>query len=254
MSVEIDLDGKVALVTGASRGIGREIALTLGRAGARIGINYHSSPDSAAEVADELGSDSALLLRADVASPSEVERMVAAVVDGFGRIDILVNNAAIFAINPFDGDSFEQWDAGWRRTFDLNVHGAANCAWLAIRDMRQNGGGTVINIASRAASRGETEFADYGASKAALENLTRSIARGCARWNITSNCVNPGFIETDMAADEIARRGDEIRREIPLGRVGTPRDVADLVVFLASPRARYLNGATIDVNGGSWFS
>lgn len=254
MSVPIDLSGVVTLVTGASRGIGRDIALRLGQAGATVGLTYRSSGDAGGAVAAAIGADRTMLLQGDMGSPSDVEHIFSEMTGRFGRIDVLVNNAAIFAVNPFDGDDYERWVQGWRATFDVNVFGAANAAYLAIRTMRNHGGGKIINIASRAASRGELEFADYGASKAALMNLTRSIARGCAKWNITSNCVNPGFIETDMAAEEIARRGDEIRSEIPLGRIGTPRDVADLVLFLASPLADYINGATIDVNGGSWFS
>lgn len=254
MTVPIDLSGVVTLVTGASRGIGREIALRLGEAGAIVGINYRSAESAAAEVAAAIGEDRSILLAGDLSNPADVERIVTSLTGRFGRIDVLVNNAAVFALNPFDGDDYASWIEGWKRTFDINVFGAANASFLAIRLMREQGGGKIINISSRAASRGELEFADYGASKAALMNLTRSIARGCAKWNITSNCVNPGFIETDMAAEEIARRGDEIRAEVPLGRIGTPRDVADLVLFLASPLADYINGATIDVNGGSWFS
>jgi 3-oxoacyl-[acyl-carrier protein] reductase len=254
MAVEIDLEGKVALVTGASRGIGRAIAKRLADAGASVGINYARSREEAEKVAKEAGGDCCLVVQADLSDPGQVAVMIDRVADRFGRLDILVNNAAVFELNPFDRDDYDGWVEAWKRTFDVNVFGAANAAFLAVRLMRKQAGGTIINIASRAASRGETEFADYGASKGALMNLTRSIARGCARWNITSNCVNPGFIETEMAAEEIAKRGEEIRGEIPLGRIGTPRDVAEVVLFLASPLANYLNGATIDVNGGSWFS
>lgn len=254
MTVPIDLSNVVTLVTGASRGIGREIALRLAAAGAAVGINYRSSESAAAEVAATIGEDRSILLPGDLADPADVETIVQSVRDRFGRLDVLVNNAAVFALNPFDGDDYGRWVEGWKRTFDVNVFGAANAVFVALPIMRAQGGGKIINIASRAASRGELEFADYGASKAALMNLTRSIARSCAKWNITSNCVNPGFIETDMAAEEIARRGEEIRAEVPLGRIGEPRDVADLVLFLASPLSDYINGATIDVNGGSWFS
>lgn len=254
MSISIDLTDRVVLVTGGSRGIGREIALRLGEAGASVGINYLTSCAAAEEVARSIGQERTVLLQGDLANPADVERMIHSLTERFGRLDVLVNNAAVFTLNPFDGEDYDAWVEGWKETFAVNVFGAANAAFLAVRLMRQQGGGKIINIASRAATRGELEFADYGASKASLMNLTRSIARGCARWNITSNCVNPGFIETDMAAGEIARRGDEIRNEIPLGRIGTPRDVADLVLYLASPLSDYINGATIDVNGGSWFS
>jgi NAD(P)-dependent dehydrogenase (short-subunit alcohol dehydrogenase family) len=175
------------------------------------------------------------------------------VVTRFAAIDVLVNNAAVFEYNPFDGDDFAAWQRGWRRTFELNVFAAANAAWLAMRAMRGSGGGKIINVASRAAWRGETEFADYGASKAALVNLTRSIARACAKDNIVASCVAPGFIETEMAKPELEKHRDEILRQIPLGRVGSTADVANVILFLASPMADYLNGVTIDINGGSWF-
>ncbi len=252
MSVDIDLAGKVVLVTGASRGIGRETAVRLAQAGARVGVNYHRSKDDALAVVREIGKD-ALAIQADVADAAQTESMIDAIVARFGRIDVLVNNAATFDMNPFDGDDYAQWQRGWRRTFDLNVFGAANAAFLAMRSMRKNGGGKIINVASRAAFRGETEFADYGASKAALVNLTRSIARGCAKDNIIASCVAPGFIETEMARSELEAHREEIERQIPLGRVGSVGDVAAVILFLASPMADYLNGVTIDVNGGSWF-
>src|SRR5205085_9290492 len=159
----------------------------------------------------------AVALRADMGDPRQVAEMI----DRFGRVDVLVNNAATFESNPFDGDDYDAWQRGWRRTFDVNVFGAANAAFLAMRSMRAHGGGKIINVASRAAFRGETEFADYGASKAALVNLTRSIARGCAKDNITSTCVAPGFIETEMARSELEAHREEIINQIPLRRVGT---------------------------------
>ena len=242
-----DLRGKRVLVTGASRGIGRETALRMGLAGAHVGVNYFRGEAEANGVVREIGD--AVALRADVADPDQLERMF----DAFGRVDVLVNNAATFEMNPFDGDDYAAWQRGWRRTFELNVFGAANAAYLAMRSMRRHGGGKVINVASRAAFRGETEFADYGASKAALVNLTRSIARACAKDNIVASCVAPGFIETEMARAELEAHYEEIVGQIPLRRVGTVGDVAAAIVFLASPLADYLNGVTIDINGGSWF-
>ncbi|HYS56126.1 MAG TPA: SDR family NAD(P)-dependent oxidoreductase [Thermoanaerobaculia bacterium] len=253
MGVNLDLSGKVALVTGASRGIGRETAIHLARAGARVGVNYHRSSSEAVDVVREIGEAKAVALHADVADAAQTESMINALIDRFERIDILVNNAATFDMNPFDRHDYAAWQQGWRTTFDLNVFGAANAAYLAMRWMRKNGGGKIINVASRAAFRGETEFADYGASKAALVNLTRSIARACARDNIIATCVAPGFIETEMARSELEAHREEIERQIPLGRVGSVGDVAAVIVFLASSMADYLNGVTIDINGGSWF-
>lgn len=248
-----NLQGKVAIITGSSKGIGRDTALMLAAAGASVVINHRASAREAADVAAIVDSDRALVVQADISDPGQVQRLVDETVSRFGRLDVLVNNAATFALNAFDQDSYDDWQRGWRRTFELNVFGAANAAWLAIRQMRRQGGGKVINVASRAAFRGETEFADYGASKAALVNLTRSIARACGPFNITSTCVAPGFIETEMARSELEQHRAEIEAQIPLGRVGTPADVAGAILFLASPLADYLNGTTIDINGGSWF-
>jgi NAD(P)-dependent dehydrogenase (short-subunit alcohol dehydrogenase family) len=245
--ITLDLRGKRVLVTGASRGIGRETAVRMGLAGAHVGVNYFRGEVEANEVVREISD--AVALRADVADPAQVESMF----EQFGRVDVLVNNAATFEMNPFDGADYTAWQRGWRHTFELNVFGAANAAFLAMRSMRQHGGGKIINVASRAAFRGETEFADYGASKAALVNLTRSIARGCAKDDIVASCVAPGFIETEMARGELDAHYDEIVSQIPLRRVGTPGDVAAVILFLASSHADYLNGVTIDVNGGSWF-
>lgn len=248
----IDLRGKVVLVTGASRGIGRESAIRLAEAGANVAVNYCRSRAAAEDVVRMIG-ERGLAVGADLADPDGVQAMIDVVVAHFGRLDVLVNNAATFEVNPFDGGDYGAWQRGWRRTFDLNVFGAANAAFLAMRVMRKQGGGRIINVASRAAFRGETEFADYGASKAALVNLTISIARGCAKDNIISSCVAPGFIATGMAQAEIDAHYEEIVNQIPLRRVGTVGDVAGVILFLASPLADYLNGTIIDVNGGSWF-
>jgi len=249
----LDLSGKVVLITGASRGIGRECAFRMGAAGAKIGVNYNRSAGDADEVVRTLGSDRAFAVKADMALPDEVKAMVDATVERFGRLDVLVNNAAIFDLNRFEDTDYEAWQRGWASTFAVNVFGAANAAYLAMHEMRKTGGGKIINVASRAAFRGETEFADYGASKAALVNLTRSIARACAKDNIVASCVAPGFILTEMAAAEIEAHRDDILNQIPLGRVGTVDDVAAAIHFLASSMADYLNGVTIDINGGSWF-
>ena len=249
----IDLTGKSVLVTGASRGIGAAAARLLGDAGANVGVNYVRSEAAAAAVVREIGEERAEAIAADMADPAAVEAMIERMVSRFGRLDVLVNNAAIFDLNRFDGDDYGAWQRGWNRTFAVNVFGAANAAFLAMRQMRKSGGGRIINVASRAAFRGETEFADYGASKAALVNLTRSIARACAPEGITAVAVAPGFVETDMAAEAIATQGSELRAQVPLGRIATVADVAGVIVFLASSHATYLNGATIDVNGGSWF-
>ncbi|HEX8253088.1 MAG TPA: SDR family NAD(P)-dependent oxidoreductase [Thermoanaerobaculia bacterium] len=249
----IDLTNKVALITGASRGIGRETALRMGEAGAHVAVNYNSSREQAEEVVAVIGADRAFAVQADVSDPAQVETMVARTIERFGRVDILVNNAGWHDYNRFEDDDYAAWQRGWQKTFALNLFGAANAAYLCMRSMRANGGGKVINVASRSAWRGETEFADYGASKAGMVNLTRSIARACAKDNIVASCVTPGFVDTEIARHELELRYEEIVSQIPLRRVGSVDDVAAVVLFLASPMADYLNGVTIDVNGGSWF-
>lgn len=253
MAVQIDLSGKTALITGGSRGIGRETALRLAEAGANVAFSWFQSAEGAEEVAARIGSDRCLAVKADVGDPAAVERLVDATVSRFGRLDIVVNNAAVFETNRFDRPDYDGWIADWRHTFEVNVFGAANVSYLALRQMRKQGGGKIVHVASRAAFRGETECAAYGASKAALVNLTRSMARALAAEGIITTCVAPGWVETDMAAADLARDRASIEGQTAYGRVATTEEIASAILFLASPLADYLAGVTIDVNGASWF-
>jgi NAD(P)-dependent dehydrogenase (short-subunit alcohol dehydrogenase family) len=249
---EIDLSGKVVLLTGGSSGIGAECVRSLHAAGARVFFTHLTNSSRAQALVAQLG-DRVAHQRCDVADHNRLPALVQACVKHFGRIDILINNAAIFAENAFTASDYEAWQQGWRRTFDVNLFGAANLAWLVMHQMRAQGsGGCIINVASRAGHRGELTFADYGASKAALINLTKSIARACAKERIVALAVAPGFIETEMAAPDLATRRQELEGEVPLGYIGSAQDVANIITFLASPMATYANGATIDVNGGSY--
>jgi NAD(P)-dependent dehydrogenase (short-subunit alcohol dehydrogenase family) len=247
-----ELAGKVVLLTGGSTGIGAAAVRSLREAGANIFFTFLSHDAETDALVNELG-DRVAARRCDLAAHDDLPSLVEECVARFGRLDVLVNNAANYSDNPFTGSDYAAWRAGWQRTFDVNVFGAAHLCWLAMRQMRaQGGGGIIINIASRAAHRGELTAADYGASKAALVNLTKSIARSCARDDIVAVAIAPGFIETDMAARDLTQRRLEIEAEIPIGYVGSADDVARVITFLASSRSRYLNGATIDVNGGSY--
>jgi 3-oxoacyl-[acyl-carrier protein] reductase len=251
MTLAIDLRGSVALVTGGSRGLGASIVRLLHEAGASVFFTFSTRRDEADALAAALG-ERAACTRCDVTDGAALPGLVEACVARFGALHTLVNNAGIFERNPFDGADFEAWRAGWRRTFDVNLFGAADLSWAAMRHMRAHGGGRIVNIASRTAHRGELEHADYGASKAALINLTKSIARTYSKNAVLAFAVAPSFIETEMAARDLATRRAEIVAEIPVGRIAVPSDVAGIVAFLASPMADYLNGATIDVNGGSY--
>ena len=249
---------RVALLTGGSRGIGAACVRALHADGIAVAFSYVAARDAAEALVRELGTERAAAFPCDVADADALPALVDACVARFGRIDTVVNNAAIFAENPFDGTDYAAWRRGWARTFDVNLHGSANLAWLAMRAMRAQARGAagvrgrIVNVASRAAHRGELTFADYGASKAALVNLTKSIARGCAADGIVAFAVCPGFIATDMAAEAIELDGERIRGEIPSGRIGTPQDVAAIVAFLASGKADYATGTAIDVNGASY--
>lgn len=248
----IDLSGKVALVTGGSSGIGAATVRALHSAGARVFFTHLTHASRATALAHELG-DRVAHQRCDVADHDLLPELVQACTHQFGKIDVLVNNAAIFAENPFTATDYQAWQRGWQRTFAVNLFGAANLAWLVMQQMRAQGtGGCIINVASRAGHRGELTFADYGASKAALINLTKSIARACAKDRIVALAVAPGFIETEMAQPDLATRRAELEDEVPLGYIGSAQDVANIITFLASPLATYANGATIDVNGGSY--
>ena len=253
-----DLRGATVLVSGGSRGIGAEIVRTLHGAGANVCFTYLQAHVSADALAAELGGERVAPVRCDNADPAAIEHLVAGLIERFGRLDTLVNNAAVYAENPFDGNDYAAWRAGWARTFAVNLFGVADLTFLAMREMRAaqpNAAGVrgrIVNVTSRAVHRGELAFPDCGASKAALANLTKSIARACAADGIVAFSVAPGYIETDMAAEAIARDGAAIRAEIPAGRIGTPADVAKIVTFLASGAADYATGTTIDVNGASY--
>ncbi|GAC1552280.1 MAG: SDR family oxidoreductase [Vulcanimicrobiaceae bacterium] len=250
----------MVLITGGSRGIGAAIVRALHADGTAVYFTYARDRTAAEALVAELGGDAGRVVceRSDLAEADGFAGVVERTIERFGRIDALVNNGAIFAENPFDGDDFAAWRAGWRRTFEINLFGAADLTWHVMRAMRgqepdaRGVRGRIVNVVSRAAHRGELTFADYGASKAALTNFTKSIARGCARDGIVAFAVAPGFIETDMAAEALVEAGEQIRGEIPSGRVGVPDDVAGVVAFLTTGRADYATGTTVDVNGASY--
>jgi 3-oxoacyl-[acyl-carrier protein] reductase len=246
-----DLSATVVLLTGGSSGIGAATVRSMHHAGASIFFTYLTHESRAEALTRELG-DRVAYQRCDIAEHDTLPALVEACVNRFGRIDVLVNNAATFSENSFETRDYAAWRSGWQRTFDVNIFGAAHLAWLVMHQMRSQGrSGTIINVASRAGHRGEPS-GDYGASKAALLNLTKSIARSCARDGIVAMAVAPGFIETERVAANLAERRAEIEAEIPLGYVGSADDVAHVITFLASPLATYANGATIDLNGGSY--
>ena len=242
------LDRRVALVTGGSRGIGRAIALALADEGATVVINYLRSPQAAEETAVAIAGKGreALIVQADVAVAADVERLLATIGERFGRLDVLVNNAGITKDNLLLRLKEEDWD----QVLDTNLKGVFLCTKAAAKVMVRQREGAIINVASIAGLTGNAGQANYSAAKAGIVGFTKAAARELASRHVTVNAVAPGFINTDMTAGLSEAVRAEWAARVPLGRFGEPEDVANAVVFLASPRARYITGQTIVVDGG----
>jgi 3-oxoacyl-[acyl-carrier protein] reductase len=249
----MELTNQTALVTGASGSIGRAIAQSLAEAGARVAIHYHAGREAAEQLRAVLPGEEHLLISGNMAQPDDISRMVAEVVQAWGRLDILVNNAAVYVEHAVEKVSYAEWQAAFERVIRVNLIGAANACYCAAQQMMQQGGGRIINVGSRGAYRGEPRMTSYGASKAGLHALSQSLAQELAPHNIYVTAVAPGFVEGGMATDDLAGpRGDAIRAQSPLGRVARPEEVAHVVRFLATPGAEWMTGAVIDLNGASY--
>lgn len=250
MSDQAVLQGKVALVTGGSRGIGRAIAIGLGRLGAKVVVNYTANEAAANEAAAAVAAvgGSAVTKRFDVANAAAVDAAFKEVVAAEGGLHILVNNAGI-AINTL---VLGAKDADWKRSIDVNLNGTFHCCRAALRSLlKARDAGRIINITSITGEIGSVGQAPYVASKAAVIGLTKTLAREYASRGVTVNAVSPGYIDTDMTANELPEaRRVELLKSIPLGRIGKPEDVAAAVAFLAGPAAAYITGQVLRVNGG----
>ncbi|MES1204556.1 MAG: 3-oxoacyl-ACP reductase family protein [Pseudomonadota bacterium] len=245
-----DLEGRVALVTGGSRGIGRAIAAALGAHGARVVVNYTANEAAANEAAAavDAAGGSGVVKRFDVADAAAVDAAIKEIAAAEGGLHILVNNAGV-AVNAL---TLGAKDADWKRSLDVNLTGTFNCTRAALRFlMKARDAGRIINISSITAEMGSAGQAPYVAAKAAVIGLTKTWAREYASRGLTVNAVSPGYIDTDMTASELpAARREELIKAIPLGRVGRPEDVAAAVAYLAGPAASYVTGEVLRVNGG----
>jgi 3-oxoacyl-[acyl-carrier protein] reductase len=245
---------RAVLVTGGSRGIGAAVARAFAERGDRVAVHCRADVAAAQAVRDSLPGQGHIVVKADLADAEAVRVMVDDVADRFGGLDVLVNNAGIFVDHPVLGTSYAEWQAAWQATLGVNLFGAANAAWCAVRHMAAGGrGGRIVNVGSRGAYRGEPNHPAYGASKAGLHSFGQSLALALAPHGITVASVAPGYVETDMAAEVLQTpAGDVIRAQSPFNRVATPEEIAAAVVYLASPEAAWSSGAVLDVNGASY--
>jgi NAD(P)-dependent dehydrogenase (short-subunit alcohol dehydrogenase family) len=225
-----------------------------GERGDRVAIHYREAGDAARAVRDSLPGQGHVTVQADLADASAVKAMVDEAASLLGGLDVLVNNAGIYVDHPVLGTTYEEWQAAWQATLGVNLVGAANATWCAVRHMTAGGrGGRIVNVGSRGAYRGEPAHPAYGASKAGLHAFGQSLAVALAPHGITVASVAPGYVETDMTAEELVTpAGQAIRAQSPFNRVATPEEVAAAVVYLASPEAAWSSGAVLDLNGASY--
>ena len=244
----MDLSNKVAIITGSGRGIGRAIALKLAEVGATVVVNDFGEPSPVDSVAEEIRAmkRESLAILADVSSSSDVDRLVATTIATYERVDILVNNAGITQDQLVLRMSDEDWD----KVINVNLRSVFLCTRAVLRHMIRQRWGRIISIASIVGIVGNAGQANYASAKAGIIGFTRAIAKEVASRGITANAIAPGFIDTRMTQQLEERQRQELERRIPLGYLGTPRDVAEAVAFLAAEEARYITGQVLSVDGG----
>ena len=245
------LEGKTALVTGASRGIGKATAIFLAKNGCSVVINYVHEQEKANDVADEIekmGQD-ALVVQADVSRIEDIERLQAQIMEHFEGIDILVNNAGIHQHLK----SWEMTPEDWKRIIEVNLTGVFLCCRVFVSDFIKKRNGRIINMSSVIAHKGTDHECHYASSKSGILGFTRSLALELAPYNITVNAIAPGYIDTDMTSFSTEKERLDTLRTIPLGRIGAPDEIAAAICFLASDLGGYITGETLNINGGLYF-
>lgn len=248
-----ELSGINVLLTGASGGIGRAIAIRLSSMGATLLLHYNNSRDKLEKTHSELPGEGHFPVAADLADPGAIEKMVKESLHKFDRIHVLINNAGVYLKHPILDTSLDDWKKAWEKTIAVNLSGPACLTYFLGRHMAESGGGKIINVTSRGAFRGEPDAPAYGASKAALNSMSQSLAKALAPHGVFLYAVAPGWVNTAMAAPGLTGpEGDSIRNQSPLGRVAEPEDIAEVVGFLATGNTEYMTGCIIDINGASY--
>ncbi|WP_306356688.1 MULTISPECIES: SDR family NAD(P)-dependent oxidoreductase [unclassified Nocardia] len=243
-------ESRGVLVTGASRGIGRAVASAFAAQGDQVAVHYSARREDAEATLRHLPGEGHTLIGGDLGTADGAEAIVTAAVEALGTVHVLVNNAAVNIAHPLAETDYADWQRIWRQTVDVNLLGTANVSYQVARHMIDRGiAGTIVNIGSRGAFRGEPDHPAYGASKAAVHALGQSLAVSLAPHGIRVASVAPGFVATERVADRVT---DAVRAQSPFGRVGTPDEIASAVRYLASPDAAWTSGAVLDVNGASY--
>lgn len=252
--ISMDLQHSIVLVTGASRGIGEAIARTLHGAGASVLIHYSQGEAEARQIAADLGPERSRLVQADLAVPGAAMELWEQSLSWRGSVNAVVNNAATMPAAAIAAE-WNQWSTVWQDTLQVNLIAMADLCREAITHFQAQGGGTIVNLASRAAFRGDgPEYMAYAASKGGVIGLTRTIAKGFAAEGVRAYAIAPGFVRTDRIEQVMAEQGAEyVTRDIPMGAPAEPQDIANLVAFLVAGLAPHATGATFDVNGASYF-
>ncbi|MBC52956.1 MAG: 3-oxoacyl-ACP reductase [Gammaproteobacteria bacterium] len=244
---------KVALVTGAASGIGRASAIALAAAGFTIAVNYRSKKAEAMTLLEELAGDGHQAFCADVADANDAGKLVSDVLEVYQRLDVLVNAAGQFTPQDIKNGNYREWQDAWQHSLQLNLMAPVNLAFLAAKPMKEQGSGKIINITSRGAFRGEPTAPAYGAAKSGLNSATQSLALALGEHGICVYAIAPGWTETPAASPRIRKQGwDDVAAQSPLGRIGRPSEIGNLVAFLAGSETDYLTGAIIDANGASY--
>lgn len=250
--MDIRFDQKTVLVTGASRGIGEAIAHRFANSGAIVIVHYNANKAKADKVCEALKGEGHYCLQADISNPESVQNLVNQIEGKSGKLDVLVNNAGVFEEMEWGSLSYEQWQKAWKKTIDTNLTGVSNLCFLTARLMEKHGGGSIVNISSRGAFRGEPDAPAYGASKAGLNSLGQSLAKALAPKKIFVYTIAPGWVDTDMALEGMqGSDAQSIKDQSPLRRIATPDEIAQASLFLASG-VEYMTGCILDVNGASY--